>query len=129
LKTIEIYDDDLNTWKLCGSMNYRRLGGGVGVVKLQSSSQLLLLNANSSNKVSQISTVQTEQQTTISQQATTNILALIGAASSLSVTNPITALPLNSIQQQSAAAASGALMQNITNIETDHMNPNNQNNR
>ena len=24
----------LNNWKLCGSMNYRRLGGGVGVVKM-----------------------------------------------------------------------------------------------
>ena len=34
LKTIEVYDPDQNHWRLCGSMNYRRLGGGVGVVKL-----------------------------------------------------------------------------------------------
>ncbi|CAM1324246.1 Uncharacterised protein r2_g3288 [Pycnogonum litorale] len=34
LKTIEVYDQEQNQWKLCGSMNYRRLGGGVGVVKL-----------------------------------------------------------------------------------------------
>ena len=32
LKTIEVYDKEANNWKLCGSMNCRRLGGGVGVV-------------------------------------------------------------------------------------------------
>lgn len=34
LKTIEVYDKEANNWKLCGSMNCRRLGGGVGVVKM-----------------------------------------------------------------------------------------------
>lgn len=34
LKTCEIYDPDANVWKLSGSMLYRRLGGGVGVVKV-----------------------------------------------------------------------------------------------
>jgi hypothetical protein len=33
LKTCEIYDLEANVWKLSGSMIYRRLGGGVGVVK------------------------------------------------------------------------------------------------
>lgn len=33
LKTIEFYDTEQNQWRLCGSMNYRRLGGGVGVMK------------------------------------------------------------------------------------------------
>uniref|UniRef100_S4RJG3 Kelch-like protein 20 n=1 Tax=Petromyzon marinus TaxID=7757 RepID=S4RJG3_PETMA len=34
LKTIEVYDAEANTWRLYGGMNYRRLGGGVGVVKM-----------------------------------------------------------------------------------------------
>lgn len=34
LKTIEVYDPEQNCWKLCGGMNYRRLGGGVGVVRM-----------------------------------------------------------------------------------------------
>ena len=34
LKTIETFDQEANNWKSCGSMNYRRLGGGVGVVKM-----------------------------------------------------------------------------------------------
>lgn len=34
LKTCEIFDPDTNVWKLSGSMIYRRLGGGVGVVKM-----------------------------------------------------------------------------------------------
>ena len=34
LKTVEIYDAESNSWKLYGGMNYRRLGGGVGVVRL-----------------------------------------------------------------------------------------------
>lgn len=33
LKTIEFYDTEQNQWRLCGSMNYRRLGGGVGVMR------------------------------------------------------------------------------------------------
>lgn len=35
LKTIEVYDPESNQWRLCGTMNYRRLGGGVGVMKHQ----------------------------------------------------------------------------------------------
>uniref|UniRef100_A0A1I8FEL7 Endonuclease n=1 Tax=Macrostomum lignano TaxID=282301 RepID=A0A1I8FEL7_9PLAT len=34
LKTVEIFDTDCNCWKSFGSMNSRRLGGGVGVVRL-----------------------------------------------------------------------------------------------
>ncbi|TKC38133.1 hypothetical protein EI555_009644, partial [Monodon monoceros] len=34
LKTIEVFDPDANTWRLYGGMNYRRLGGGVGVIKM-----------------------------------------------------------------------------------------------
>ena len=34
LKTIEVFDPEQNCWKLYGGMNYRRLGGGVGVVKM-----------------------------------------------------------------------------------------------
>ena len=34
LKTVEVFDQEQNCWKLYGGMNYRRLGGGVGVVKL-----------------------------------------------------------------------------------------------
>ncbi len=37
LKTVEVYDPEVNTWRPCGSMNYRRLGGGVGVMKIPSS--------------------------------------------------------------------------------------------
>ena len=35
LKTVEIYDNERSIWKLCNSMIYRRLGGGVAVCKLQ----------------------------------------------------------------------------------------------
>ena len=37
LKTVEILDCENGNWRLCsgaGNMHYRRLGGGVGVVKL-----------------------------------------------------------------------------------------------
>lgn len=34
LKTVEVYDADSNCWRLTGHMNSRRLGGGVGVVRL-----------------------------------------------------------------------------------------------
>jgi len=34
LKTVEVYDPEQNCWKIYGGMNYRRLGGGVGVVKM-----------------------------------------------------------------------------------------------
>lgn len=37
LKTVEIYDPETKSWRMCGNMNYRRLGGGVGVVKLPQS--------------------------------------------------------------------------------------------
>lgn len=35
LKTCEVYDAEANCWKVSCSMIYRRLGGGVGVVKMQ----------------------------------------------------------------------------------------------
>lgn len=35
LKSIEVYDSQSNQWRLQTGMNYRRLGGGVGVVTLQ----------------------------------------------------------------------------------------------
>lgn len=41
LKTIEILDPEPNCWKLCGGMNYRRLGGGVGVVKMPQNDAIL----------------------------------------------------------------------------------------
>ena len=34
LKTIEVFELSSNQWRMSGGMNYRRLGGGVGVVKL-----------------------------------------------------------------------------------------------
>lgn len=34
LKTTEVLHFDEGQWNLCGSMNYRRLGGGVGVISL-----------------------------------------------------------------------------------------------
>ena len=34
LKTVEIYNAETNSWQLNGGMNYRRLGGGVGVIRL-----------------------------------------------------------------------------------------------
>ena len=37
LKTVEVYDPETKSWRMCGNMNYRRLGGGVGVVKLPQS--------------------------------------------------------------------------------------------
>lgn len=44
LKTVELYDPDANCWLLGGSMNSRRLGGGVGVVRLANASWNLSLN-------------------------------------------------------------------------------------
>lgn len=29
-----MYSPEDNQWQLCGSMNYRRLGGGVGVIRM-----------------------------------------------------------------------------------------------
>lgn len=37
LKTVELYDRDAASWRHSGNMNYRRLGGGVGVVKMANS--------------------------------------------------------------------------------------------
>lgn len=34
LKTVEVYERESNSWRHSGNMNYRRLGGGVGVVRL-----------------------------------------------------------------------------------------------
>uniref|UniRef100_A0A1I7WPW9 Kelch repeat protein n=1 Tax=Heterorhabditis bacteriophora TaxID=37862 RepID=A0A1I7WPW9_HETBA len=34
LKTVEVFDPDGNQWRHHGCMNYRRLGGGVGVVRM-----------------------------------------------------------------------------------------------
>lgn len=36
-----MYDSDCNSWKLHGGMNYRRLGGGVGVIKVQQYDSIL----------------------------------------------------------------------------------------
>ena len=36
LKSVEVYNVEHNCWKIYGGMNYRRLGGGVGVVKMSS---------------------------------------------------------------------------------------------
>ena len=33
LKTVEVLDRNANQWRLVGCMNYRRLGGGVGVIR------------------------------------------------------------------------------------------------
>lgn len=46
LKSVEIFDPEQQQWKQCSSMIYRRLGGGVGVVKLDRDS--ILLNNKSS---------------------------------------------------------------------------------
>ena len=37
LKTIEQYDSETGNWKQTGTMNFRRLGGGVGVVRMPQS--------------------------------------------------------------------------------------------
>ena len=36
-----MYDSESNSWKLHGGMNYRRLGGGVGVIKVQQYDSIL----------------------------------------------------------------------------------------
>lgn len=41
LKSVEFYDSESNSWKINGGMNYRRLGGGVGVIKLQQYDSIL----------------------------------------------------------------------------------------
>ncbi len=47
LKTVEAYDPEASSWKIAGSMMFRRLGGGVGVLKVQKDS--ILLKPNSTN--------------------------------------------------------------------------------
>jgi hypothetical protein len=49
LKTIEIYDIEQQMWKLYNSMIYRRLGGGVGVVKLDRIQDSVLFNKSPTN--------------------------------------------------------------------------------
>jgi hypothetical protein len=46
LKSVEIFDAESNTWKINSSMIYRRLGGGVGTIKLQKDSVLYNLTPN-----------------------------------------------------------------------------------
>ena len=41
MKSVELYDSESNSWKLHGGMNCRRLGGGVGVIKVQQHESLL----------------------------------------------------------------------------------------
>lgn len=60
LKTCELYDADANMWKLSGSMIYRRLGGGVGVVKKEAAASHGCLAATS------ICSTDSRTQTTVS---------------------------------------------------------------
>ena len=48
MKSVELYDSDSNSWKLHGGMNYRRLGGGVGVIKVQPNDSVLYGNTSAS---------------------------------------------------------------------------------
>lgn len=48
LKTVEIYDPEQQQWKQSSSMIYRRLGGGVGVVKLDRDA-IILSNKSPTN--------------------------------------------------------------------------------
>ena len=49
---MELYDCELNSWKLNGGMNYRRLGGGVGVIKIQQYDSILYGSNSASNVIS-----------------------------------------------------------------------------
>jgi len=49
LKSVEIYDSESNSWKLHGGMNYRRLGGGVGVIRVQQYDSIFSVNNNCSS--------------------------------------------------------------------------------
>ena len=46
-----MYDNESNSWKLNGGMNYRRLGGGVGVIKIQQYDSILYASNSTSNVV------------------------------------------------------------------------------
>ncbi|CAF4211684.1 unnamed protein product, partial [Rotaria sp. Silwood2] len=52
LKSVELYDSESNSWKLHGRMNYRRLGGGVGVIKIQQYDSILYGSNSTSNILS-----------------------------------------------------------------------------
>jgi hypothetical protein len=43
-----LYDSEGNSWKLHVGMNYRRLGGGVGVIKVQQYDSILYLTNSAS---------------------------------------------------------------------------------
>lgn len=47
LKTIEVYDPEANQWRLCGYMNFRRLGGGVGVMRAPQTENLFSFRKDS----------------------------------------------------------------------------------
>ncbi len=51
MKSVELYHSESNSWKLHGSMNYRRLGGGVGVIKGQQHDSILFGSNSTSNIV------------------------------------------------------------------------------
>ena len=51
MKSVELYDSESNSWKLHGGMNYRRLGGGVGVIKVQQYDSILYGSNPTSNNV------------------------------------------------------------------------------
>ena len=52
LKSVEVFDPESNTWKINSSMIYRRLGGGVGTIKLHKDSVLYNLAPNILNNTS-----------------------------------------------------------------------------
>ena len=52
MKSVELYDSESNSWKLHGGMNYRRLGGGVGVIKVQQYDSILYASNSPSNTIS-----------------------------------------------------------------------------
>ena len=51
MKSVELYDSESNSWKLHGGMNYRRLGGGVGVIKVQQYDSILYASNSSSTTI------------------------------------------------------------------------------
>jgi hypothetical protein len=47
-----LYDNESNSWKINGGMNYRRLGGGVGVIKIQQYDSIIYGSNSTSNIIS-----------------------------------------------------------------------------
>jgi hypothetical protein len=47
-----LYDNESNSWKINGGMNYRRLGGGVGVIKIQQYDSIIYRSNSTSNIIS-----------------------------------------------------------------------------